>query len=276
MNYPALAVRVYDLNHCKRVEGELNFVKINFMWVRRALFFSSIAIFLLYGGCKKDEDIIPETINPEALLTFSIDTGTLYFDNLSYFNSAGNNYSVTNLQFYLSSFEFENANGNLHQFDDVIYVDGKLNPGQVISFPKLPAGNYKRMKFLIGLDSLHNKENALPNTIENNNMVWPVPMGGGYHFLKLEGNFIDSGQTYGFAMHLGRTENSVPVNLVKNFSISSSTPRFNLQMNINEWFKNPHIYNFNTDGNYSMGDSAAMTKLKQNGSDVFSIIEIIK
>lgn len=40
-------------------------------------------------------------------------------------------------------------------------------------------------------------------------------------------------------------------------------------MNLNEWFRNPFIYDFNIDGNYSMGSSAAMAKLKANGVDIF-------
>jgi uncharacterized protein YwgA len=42
-------------------------------------------------------------------------------------------------------------------------------------------------------------------------------------------------------------------------------------MNINEWYANPAVYDFEVDGNYSMGLSAAMLKLSKNGKDVFSI-----
>jgi hypothetical protein len=41
-------------------------------------------------------------------------------------------------------------------------------------------------------------------------------------------------------------------------------------MNVAEWFKNPAIYDFNADGNYSMNSMAAMLKLKNNGTDVFT------
>ena len=42
-----------------------------------------------------------------------------------------------------------------------------------------------------------------------------------------------------------------------------------MTMNVNEWFKNPNIYNFNTDGVFTMGDTILMKKLLQNGADVF-------
>ncbi len=41
-------------------------------------------------------------------------------------------------------------------------------------------------------------------------------------------------------------------------------------MNINEWYKNPEIYDFNTDGGYSMGNMMAMMKIAGNGADVFN------
>jgi len=42
-------------------------------------------------------------------------------------------------------------------------------------------------------------------------------------------------------------------------------------MNMNEWFKNPAVYDFNMDGNYSMSSMMAMEKLMMNGADVLKI-----
>ncbi|HQU99747.1 MAG TPA: hypothetical protein PLO59_01250, partial [Bacteroidia bacterium] len=193
------------------------------------------------------------------------------FDTLGYYNAAGNNYSISNLIFYLSAFEFENTTGQIYKFNDVYLVDVKNKNNLNLSFTDLPAGTYKRVTFLIGLDSLHNLSNALPNTIENNNMAWPPAMGGGYHFIKLEGKFMDQNQMFGMAIHLGRNQNCVVINITQNISLKPEMNRINLSMNINEWFKNPHIYDLNIDGNFTMSDSAAMAKIKQNGSDVFTI-----
>ena len=65
--------------------------------------------------------------------------------------------------------------------------------------------------------------------------------------------------------------NYVIINLINDFEISSSSNTINLEMNISEWFKNPYVYDFNVDGNYSMSDSTALIKLLQNGYDVFTM-----
>ena len=128
---------------------------------------------------------------------------------------------------------------------------------------------YTKAKFYVGLDSAHNISYSLPNTTENLNMAWPEMMGGGYHFMKFEGNYISGTSTFGFAMHLGRNPYLVEIELDRIFNIPSQYNLTNLDMNLNEWFKNPEIYDFDIDGNYSMGDTAAMHKLSNNGIDIF-------
>jgi hypothetical protein len=72
-------------------------------------------------------------------------------------------------------------------------------------------------------------------------------------------------------MHLGTNACIIPISIAKNITITSgSALQLNMTMNISEWLKNPNTFNFNTDGNYIMGDSTAMNKITQNGQDVFS------
>ena len=43
-------------------------------------------------------------------------------------------------------------------------------------------------------------------------MAWPTAMGGGYHFMKVEGHYLDTSNTIqGFAIHLGKNNNLVNV-----------------------------------------------------------------
>lgn len=222
---------------------------------------------LMVSSCKKkDDDENKLNLN----LSFAVDGSKLEFNSIKYVNAAVNNYSVSKLHFYISAFEFENTDGNKFSFDSIFYVDAATQTPS-FTLEGLPVGNYKSLRFLIGLDSLHNISHALPNTIDNENMSWPDMMGGGYHFMKLEGNFMDGGNPTGYAMHLGKNVHVVQVNIQKDFKVSGGTAALNLEMNINEWFSNPHNYDFNIDGNYSMSDSVAMSKLALNGKDVFNI-----
>ncbi len=233
------------------------------------------AAILLVAGCSKDNDEQPVPNGPTAGATakvqFTVDGTDLMFDTIRYANAAGNPYSVSRLQFYLSGFVFEASDGSTYRPDDVFYVDARVSSTYSLSFPDFPFGTYTRVTCYVGLDSVHNQTGSLPATVENENMAWPEPMGGGYHFMKLEGNFTDQGSTYGFAMHMGMNGFYATCQMVHTFSVSASNQVMVMEMNINEWFVNPYIYDFNTDGNYSMGNMTAMGKLSANGADVFTI-----
>ena len=72
-------------------------------------------------------------------------------------------------------------------------------------------------------------------------------------------------------MHLGTNACLIPIKINKRIVVSADgLTSVNLIMNINEWFRNPYIFDFNTDGNYIMGNLAAMKKIALNGTDVFN------
>jgi hypothetical protein len=54
-------------------------------------------------------------------------------------------------------------------------------------------------------------------------------------------------------------------------AVQSTAVNFTMTMNLNEWFRNPAIYDFNVDGSSSMGSMSAMMKLAMNGPDVFRL-----
>ena len=233
---------------------------------------------ILFSSCKKDKDEDPVPTPPAAKetnlilnLNYNVDGSAIIFDTIQYQNEAGNQYSISKLHYYLSGFTFIKSDGNAINTDNVFYVDIANSSTNKLTFKNFPVGNYTAIQFHIGLDSVHNITNALPNTIENINMAWPEPMGGGYHFMKLEGHFISGTSTFGYAMHLGLNPYLVSPSVNKTFSVTKDVNNnINLNMNINEWYKNPLIYDFNVDGNYSMGSMPAMMKLANNGVDVFN------
>jgi hypothetical protein len=247
------------------------------MRLHKLLSILAIPIFL-FTSCKKDKDDDPIPTPPPVKETnlvininYNVDGQNIIYDSLRYFNEAGNNYSISKLQFYLSGFKFIKDDGSDFVTNNVFYVDIRVAGTNTLTFKNFPAGNYTGMEFYVGLDSTHNLTNALPNTIENVNMAWPEPMGGGYHFMKLEGHFVSGASTFGYAMHIGLNPYLVEAGANKAFTVTKDiNNNVSLNMNINEWYKNPFIYDFDIDGNYSMGNMQAMTKLAANGKDVFN------
>ncbi len=226
-----------------------------------------IFISVFFAGCKNNNS---NSGTLQIKLSHKVDNNAFQLDTMAYTCDAGYKYQVTKLNYYLSDFIFTKSDGSQYKCDSVFYVDAALDPNNILVFPNVAPGNYTKLNFCLGLDSIHDISNALPTTMNNINMQWPDMMGGGYHFMKLEGHYIDSTGTWGYAMHLGKNKNLVHIQLTRAFSISeNNTGNLNLVMNINQWFRNP-IYDFDKDGNYSMNNDTALYKLCLNGSNIFN------
>jgi hypothetical protein len=204
-------------------------------------------------------------------INYNIDGKPLAFDTIMYTNDAGNNYSVTRLQYYISGLKFYKDGELKYSTNDIFYIDAKVNSTNTISIKNIPSYAYDYVTFYIGIDNASNIHGNIPSTAENVAMEWPDMMGGGYHFIKLEGHYKENNQNIGFAMHLGNKDMQPTCAVYKTvYAAANRTSGFNLNMNINEWFRNPYTYNFSTDGVYTMGNMMLMNKIKSNGNDVFS------
>ncbi len=230
---------------------------------------------LVISSCKKDDSPTPNSLTVltgiNLAVNYTIDGKALYVDSFLYTSAAGFNYSINRFQYYLTNVKLIKPDNAEILITSSHYFDAFEEATSTIAISNIPSGNYIGIKFNIGVDSSFNYWDSLPNTTENTNMLWPLLMGGGYHFLKFEGYYKDGLSDYGYAMHLGTNACNIPVVLSKNISVTpNNTLTLNMNMNINEWLKNPNTFDFNLDGNYIMGNAAAMGKITQNGHDVFS------
>lgn len=230
---------------------------------------------VFFYSCKndKEERDFLSTGNVQLNITHEVDDVALLFDSLIYQNAAGNAFSVTRLQYYLSDAVLKTANGNTVFTKGFHYIDATRGD-ENITLQNIPAGIYTSIQFLIGLDSVTNQSYSLPNTLDNINMSWPDVMGGGYHFIKLEGQYLNTnGAPKGYAVHLGTNAALVrhqPLNILLTVE-QNKTSQLTLAMNINAWYTQPYNFNFNTDGNYTMGIPELMQIIRNNGKDVFEI-----
>lgn len=236
------------------------------------ILFCLVCSLSVLSSCKKDDNsqkISAATPKLSFQLKYEVDGQMVYTDTILYSTAAGYPYSIVTLYYYLSQISLIKSDGTpvlVKDYQYASFLDATTNFFSVYSPPK---GSYSGIRFNIGIDAAHNVPDSLPANSDNNNMIWPLFMGGGFHFLKFEGKFSDSMGTYGFAMHLGKNQNLVTVILDKNFTIGDSDVLLGLTMNLNKWFQNPYNYDFIIDGNYSMSNPDAMTKLSVNGKDVF-------
>lgn len=237
----------------------------------RRILWAVAACLVIIGqqACKKDHEKDHGTI--ALSFHFNVDGAALKTGDTLYSHPAGYKFGVSRLLFYISNISLKDAQGNWHANHGAFLINGLSNSSQTIELPDMPYSNYKGIRFMIGLDTSTNKTDALPSTAENLNMAWPDGMGGGYHFMKLEGSFADSTGLKGYAMHIGMNGYSTAIDLPnKEILLNGDKSTCNLQMNVAEWFKNPALYDFRKDGNYIMGNAVPMKKISDNGRDVFN------
>ncbi|MGK7394246.1 MAG: MbnP family protein [Candidatus Cyclobacteriaceae bacterium M3_2C_046] len=246
----------------------------------------SFSIILLSCQDKiHEDDVSNDTLNVETntlYLNFdhTIDGEGVVYNDIRYANDAGNRYSVMTLRYYISDIVLHQYDGEIFEIDTFHYRDIDFPETRQLIIDNVPNGEYTYISFIFGLDSLKNKSFGLPATQENNNMEWPIPMGGGYHYMKFEGRFIqEDGSTGSFNTHFGRLqtkdgklhENFIEIILPNSaFFVNNDSWEVQVLMNLNEWYRTPHEYNIEEFGPAIMGNQQAQQILKENGADAFS------
>ena len=250
---------------------------------------------LLVFSCSKDND---DNINSENVsTTFNFGhnwDGTKVtqtdFNSLQFDNANGETMSIEKLRYLISNFKFINADGEIIEADGYVLVDVTNNTGLSFTLDtEIPKGTYSNVSFTFGFNAEDNTDGTYPDL---NSASWNVPntpmLGGvgGYHYMQLEGKFIDNTDTeVGYAYHAIRAadgsttpptiqETSIDVN-IRNVTITNDVS-FNIEMNIAEWFKNPNTWDLNILNNMLMPNFEAQIMMNENGQNVFTLGEIIE
>jgi len=259
--------------------------------------FGLIALAALFtGSCKKDDNGNDNT-SPAGKLQFTfqhyVDGNPVIYDSLMYVNAAGNHYLVYEVQYFVTDVVLYKHGGGTKTIDDWTdyhYVDSNIpNSLKWDVYDSIDPGDYDSLAFHFGFSIDKNKSFMFVNPPESN-MVWPEYLGGGYHYMKLNGKWLDTNNVRrGFAFHLGIgqhydstgavvppfIDNSFRVSLPgSSFSVSDGkTTKITIRMNIEQWFKDPVVYDHNKWGGDIMQKQPAMATAVKNGHNVFEFVK---
>jgi hypothetical protein len=237
-----------------------------------------LSIVLLQFSCDEDDKKIePDETSINIFFEHFVGDEPAIFGSVMYMNEFGNLYSIERLQYFISDIKITGSDGSVYLFDDEYYVDAKVDETLLVQTgQKIPAGNYNSISFIYGISEEKNTSGRFPNPPESL-MEWPLPMGGGYHYMKLEGKIEIPGSTDNFQAHTGPTmgnQNFVEIELPQSsFVLSGKERTLAIRMNINNWWKTPNVLDLNTLTSI-MGDQEMQLKLKANSMDVFSFAGI--
>ncbi len=232
-----------------------------------------LAVTVLFSACDDDDDV--ELKDAQLNVKFSHVVGgmdPLVQSTIEYENAFGNMYSVETLRYFVSDFLLVDEDGNEVRINEAHYVDA-FDTGTHVFQPaeKIPAGKYVSVSFIFGLDEEMNVPGKFPNPPESN-MEWPLAMGSGYHYMKLEGKVDSAGTVNNFQAHTGPTmgnQNYIEVTLPGSaFTFGPDGQTLTIFMDINKWWSTPHLINLSQVTGI-MGNQAMQEKLKANGQDVF-------
>jgi hypothetical protein len=264
--------------------------------IRLLPIFGVILILTFFiSSCKEDNPPdIPEESTGKIVFHFyhQIDGYSIDFDTLIYENAAGNPYLVNEIQYFISDVTLYNSDGTeflIDDWKDIHYVDTDLPATHTWEvFDKIPVGTYDSVAFTFGFSEEKNISFMFVNPPESY-MFWPEFLGGGYHYLKLNGKWLEEGQTtqttpFDFHMGIGQIYYSYPDSITgfihnyfrvslpgSGFDLAEGEQKeMNIIMNVENWFQHPHVYDHDVWGGYIMQNQDAMQKAKENGSNVFS------
>lgn len=262
-----------------------------------ASLFTAIAVLSIFSGCKDDD---PGTGKINFYFEERVGDSALVVDSVKYTNTAGNEYMITEIQYFISNVKLCYQDGATYEIKDdngIHYRDTDIpeTKNWMIS-DEVPAGTLDSIVFTFGLDEETNVNGLFPNQPESN-MFWPDALGGGYHYMKLNGKWIDVnsflspfhfhlgiGQTYDTLGNItGFVQNSFKVTVYMQVWSSyvpvitaGETTNLSLVMDIDSWFQTPNTWDFDQWGGMMMQNQDAMHAACENGFDVFTIKPLLE
>lgn len=229
-------------------------------------FFIFIIVLTMVSSCKKEDSGTEPTGIGNLKIEFD------HFANnerlalgVNYRNSNGDTMKFSMFNYYVSNFSLVKSDGSVYVIpkDSCYFLIKEENTGQnrEIEFKGIPAGDYKEIRFIIGVDSLKSvspiseRTGVLDPAGEAAGMYWM--WNSGYIFVKVEGTspqapFDTNTGNHPFYYHIGLFGgyDSPTLNNIKNVTLSDDagdvatvrtniTPNVHVKVDIMELFKTP-------------------------------------
>lgn len=175
--------------------------------MRRILFFILTSGILLFS-CKKEEDSAPSSpydSNKLGYITIKFDSQVgdlnLFPDSLFYTNTYNQKFSISKLSYFISNIVFVREDSTTYTIpqDSSYFLIREDKYDSKILKLRVPEGDYVKVRFMIGVDSLRStkpvneRTGILDISGDAASMYWT--WNSGYIFLKMEGNYSNPNDT---------------------------------------------------------------------------------
>lgn len=242
---------------------------------KKLLLVAIVCLFTLWS-CTKDTTTVKPSSGYNMSFTHLVNGQPLQNDLVQYTNANSDEYSVTKLEYFISDFTLY-KDGEDYNFSTDHYIDASVSSTLGFTLDAtVEEGTYDSLSFVFGFSSAKMSSLNYVNPPASN-MVWPTPLGGGFHYMKLEGKYDSLGTEKGYAFHVGPTmgnDNSFkvvlsgdPINVDQNGNFT-----IEVAMNIDKWFETPTTFDLDSTAGGIMMNQALQQVIQANGNDVFSLV----
>jgi len=156
------------------------------------------ALVIFLASCKKEKK--EPVYNEQDLASLSVEFDNivagqnLYLNSTTYTNAAGEPYTVSLLEYYISNIKVKKADGTEYTVpqDSSYFLIREGDPARSEALVHVPEGDYTQLTFTIGVDSLRSTMDISrrtgvldPASSASDGMYWD--WNSGYIFFKMEG-----------------------------------------------------------------------------------------
>ncbi len=222
----------------------------------KKILYLSIATILFLSACKK-EDTTPASeydVNKTGYISIKFDNQVgslnLVLDSPFYTNPLNQSYTISKFNYFVSNFVFINEDGTERVIpqDSSYFLIEETDPESKELLLRVPEGNYKSVKFVIGVDSLRSTKPLNERTGDLDpagtaaGMYWT--WNSGYIFMKLEGTYDAPNDTFAtsqpYLYHIGGF--GPTINNIKTTEVSFNTSRATVRQSKGTAGPEVHIY----------------------------------
>ncbi len=192
-------------------------------------------------------------------------------------NPHGEPLTITKFAYYISNVKFLNSNGQPVTLTPEYYLVNEADPSSRQLVMDVPAGKYRAVEFLLGVDSTRNVSGIQSGALDPaNGMFWS--WNTGYIFAKLEGkSAVSPAPLSNVTFHIGgfKTGESALQNILLNFPVTldvknSSDSHIFLSAETNAWFNAVHDVKI-ADSAFCMTPGVLAQHIAENYARMFSV-----
>ncbi|MBP9187116.1 MAG: DUF4382 domain-containing protein [Bacteroidia bacterium] len=156
----------------------------------KKILFVAFLFGITLSSCE-DDKVVPTPVVAKGNLNVNFThtfNGQPFQLDTSLVNSLNDTIKFSNLLYYISNVSLQNSSGTWVNLGNYNLVDFKFESSKKLVIPNLPAGNYTKLKFFVGVDKVANSTGAQEGDLNpSNGMFWSWATG--YIFIRLQGKF---------------------------------------------------------------------------------------